>query len=98
MATAPEETPDSPASSEPAVPDSHNSAIPMTIKGHKVSSEMWHAVDMLSRADKNMVTREVKPSWSAPDDYDVDAVLRAQLKALHELALRQRQRDLQPEM
>ena len=98
MATAPEETPDSPASSEPAVPDSHNSSIPNTIKGHEVSSEMWHAVAMLSRADQNTVTREVEPIWSAPDDYDVEAVLNAQLKALHLLAQRQRQRDLQPEM
>ena len=98
MATAPEETPDSPASSERAVPDSHNSSIPNTIKGHEVSSEMWHAVAMLSRADQNMVTREVEPMWSAPDDYDDEAVLNVQLKALHLLAQRQGHLDLQPEM
>ena len=106
MATAPEETQDGPASSEPVVPDSHHSGIPNTIKSNRVSSEMWHAVNELSRADKNVVTWRAlwlswalgSPSWSAPDDYDVDAVLNAQLKALHQLALRQRQRDLQPEM
>ena len=106
MATAPEETLDGPASSEPVVPDSHHSGIPHTIKSNRDSSEMWHAVNELSIADKNVVTwRSLwlswalgSPTWSAPDDYDVDAVLNAQLKALHQLALRQRQRDLQPEM
>ena len=105
MATAPEETLDGPASSEPVVPDSHHSGIPHTIKSNRDSSEMWHAVNELSIADKNVVTwRSLwlswalgSPSWSAPDDYDVDAVLREQLQLLHEVAQRQRQRELQPE-
>ena len=97
MGTAPSE-PAVPASSQPAVPDSHNSSIPNTIKGHEVSNEMWQAVAMLPRKDQNMVTREVEPIWSAPDGYDVEAVLDAQLKALHLLDQRQGQRDLQPEM
>ena len=97
MATAPQETQDGPASSEPVVPDSHNPGIPNTIKGHKVSSEMWHAVNELSTGDQNFLTKEVEPSWSAPHDYDVHAVLRERLQLLHELAQRQRQRDLQSE-
>ena len=97
MATPPQETQGGPAFPEPVVPDSHNPGIPKTIKGHEVSSEMWHAVNELSRGDKNCVTREVETSWSAPHDYDVHAVLRERLQLLHELAQRQRQRDRQAE-
>ena len=94
MATPPQGTQGGPAFPEPVVPDSHNPGIPKTIKGHEVSSEMWHAVNELSRGDKTCVTREVETSWSAPHDYDVHAVLRKRLQLLHELAQRQRQRDL----
>ena len=66
-----------------------------TLKGHVISSDMWETVNALAKGDQNWITKEVKAWGAAPDDYNVEAVLRERLQKWREMVQRQRLRDCQ---
>ena len=86
-----------PASAEPLFVDIGYPDLPQakTLKGHVISSHMWETVNAMSKGDRNWITKEVTACGAAPDDYDVEAVLRERLQKFGEMVQRQRLRDCQ---